>query len=369
MGKISERHKISYFLVFFLIHSTQFGVGVLGFQRVVVQATGNDSWLPVLLAGGYVHILLWMIYKILKNSDGSLYTLHKSLFGKWIGSAFNLIWMAYFFIVGVMVLRTYIEVIEVWMFADLNKWIYSALIIILVSYIIMGGFRVVTGIAFLGSFLPLFLVVTFIIFPLEFAHVNNLMPAFSHSPKEVFEGVQKMTLTVLGFEVLLIFYPFIKNPEKSKKWAHFAILFTTILYFVIMLISILYFTEEELMRNTWATLTMWKIVEIPFVERFEYIGIANWGFVILPNICIALWCVNRGIKETFHLSYRKGVAIVLVLMFFLVNMLEGRNNVNQLNELLGQTGYYLMNFYIPFLFVVTWIREKMNQRRQRNETA
>ncbi|WMX58567.1 GerAB/ArcD/ProY family transporter (plasmid) [Peribacillus sp. R9-11] len=35
-----------------------------------------------------------------------------------------------------------------------------------------------------------------------------------------------MVFQFLGFETLLMFYPFIKNPEKSKKWARFGVLFT-----------------------------------------------------------------------------------------------------------------------------------------------
>lgn len=366
MAKMNERHQISYYLVFFIIHATQFGIGVLGFQKIVVKEAGHDAWIAVILAGLYIHILIWMMYRILRNANGSLMAVHKKVYGKWIGNAVNLLWISYFFCFAIVVLRTYIEVIEVWMFPDISVWLYSGLFILLIYYIVMGGIRVVTGIAFFGTVLPLYLILTFIIFPLEFADYNNLMPILSHNPKEIFSGVKEMALTILGFEVLYILYPFIKQPEKSQKWAHFGNLFTTILYFVIMVISILYFSEQELLRNSWATLAMWKVVEMPFVERFEYIGIANWSLIILPNICIAIWCANRGLKELFETRYKNGIIVILVLMFIAVNLLEGRSSINQLNELFSQTGYYLMVYYTPVLFVMTWIRERWQKRSQQN---
>lgn len=366
MAAITERHKISDFLVFYLVHGSIFGVGVLSFQRVVVEVTGNDAWIAVILSGLFVHLIVWMMYYILKDSNGSLMTLHQDIFGKWIGNAFNLVWIGYFFTTALVILRTYIEVIEVWMFPDITVWFYSAIFILLVFYIIMGGIRVVTGIAFFGVILPLYLLFTFIIYPLEFADYNNLLPVLSHSPLHVLSGVNKMTFTFIGFESLLIYYPFIKNAEKSRKWAQIAILFSTILYVIIMMISIVYFTEEELLRNTWPTLTMWKIVEMPFVERFEYIGIANWSFIILPNICIALWCVNRGLKEMFGIQHQKVLIFILVLMFVFTNMMTGRNDLEEVNEMLNIAGYYLIFYYIPLLFIVTFIRKAWKKRRGQN---
>lgn len=98
MAQIAERHKVSAPLVFYLVHSTQFGIGVLGFQKNVVKYAGHDSWISVILIGLIVHLYIWMIYQILKRSSGSLMTLQHDLFGKWVGNGLNIVWIIYFFL-------------------------------------------------------------------------------------------------------------------------------------------------------------------------------------------------------------------------------------------------------------------------------
>ncbi|MGR5997516.1 GerAB/ArcD/ProY family transporter [Bacillus cereus] len=42
---------------------------------------------------------------------------------------------------------------------------------------------------------------------------------------------------------------------------------------------------------------MIKIIQFPFIERFEYIIVSVWAFFILPNVSFTLWGVSRGIKR------------------------------------------------------------------------
>ncbi len=363
MIKIAERFQVSHFLVFYLIHALQFGVGVLGFQRIVAEKTGRDAWISVILAGTLVHISVWMLYKILKNSGGNIITVHRTLFGKWIGGFLSVVLALYFCLLAITVLRTYIEIVQVWMFTDLNVWVFALVFFILVYYIITGGFRVVTGICFFGVILPIYVLFTFL-FPLEFSDLSNLAPPLNHSIKDFAQSTKSMSLTIIGFEALLVFYPFIKNPEKSKKWAHISVAFGTVIYTVIMMISLAYFSEEQLQKNVWATLTIWKIIEMPFVERFEYIGIANWCLIILPNVCLTIWCASRCLKDTFKVNQRIVLIFVLLVSFIVVSFSQTREHINILNDLVGQLGFYMMFAYIPFIFIFNSIMKKVKRRKR-----
>ncbi|WP_338781389.1 GerAB/ArcD/ProY family transporter [Metabacillus sp. FJAT-52054] len=360
MTKIAEKYQVSHFMVFYLIHSLQFGVGVLGFQRIIVKVAGQDAWISVILSGVFSHIMVWMIYRILRGAEGNIHDIHHRIFGKWLGKGLNLLISLYFTMLAIGVLRTFIEIIQVWMFPDMNVLIFSILFLALVYYIVTGGFRVVTGICFFGVVLPGYLIITYF-FPLEFAEWVNLFPMFDHSIGDIIEGTKSMALTVLGFEALLVYYPFIKNPEKSQKWAHGAIFFTTFLYLLILVITIVFFNEEQLQKNIWATLTMWKIVEIPFVERFEYIGIANWNLVILPNVCLTLWCASRGIKQTINISQKKTLILVLILTLIAVNMFNTREQIDHLNTVMGDIGlcFYL---YIPLILFLQFFLKKIKNQ-------
>lgn len=362
MIKIAERFQVSHFLVFYLIHSLQFGVGVLGFQRIIAEKAGRDAWVAVIMSGILVHASLWMIYQILKGSNGNIVTVHKDIFGKKIGGFLSFLLSLYFCLMAITVLRTYVEIVEVWMFPDLNLWLFSIIFLLLVYYIISGGFRVVTGISFFGVVLPSYLLLTFL-FPIQFSEIKNLFPILNHSVKDIAISTKEMSLTVIGFEALLVYYPFIKNVNKSKKWAHMAVAFSTLLYTFISIITIIYYSEEQLGKNVWATLTIWKIVEMPFVERFEYIGIANWILVILPNICLALWAASRCLKDVFKFNQKYSLIFFMLIAYFAVNMSETREQISLMNAIVGQVGFYIMFVYIPIMFFLTFIINKVKEKK------
>ncbi|MFD1738978.1 GerAB/ArcD/ProY family transporter [Bacillus salitolerans] len=358
MQKIRESLLISPFMVFYLVHSMQVGVGLLGFQRIVAESAENDAWISVIVGGMGVHILIWMMYKILQKGQGDITDIHRTIFGKWIGGFLSLLLVFYFILLAATVLRTYIEIIQVWVFPGFKTGVFGLVFLFLVFYIINGGFRAVAGIALLGVILPAYLILTFL-FPLEYSFFENLLPVMDHSIKEILISAKSLTLSILGFELLLMYYPFIKEKEKSQKYAQLGAMFTIFIYLVAMVVCLVYFSVEQLERTIWASLTVLKIAELPFVERIEYIGIASWILVILPNVCITIWAASRGAKRIFHMRQRILLVVVLALTYLAVVIPNTREHINMLNEYTSQIGFYVIYAYIPLMFVITLIYDKM----------
>ncbi|GAE47246.1 spore germination protein [Mesobacillus boroniphilus JCM 21738] len=216
---IPERLQVSPFLVLYLIMSMQIGIGVLGYQRIIAKAAGYDAWISVFVAGLSIHIIVWMIYKICGTAEGDVVAVHTFVFGKKIGNVLSTGFIVYLLIFALAVLRTYLEVVQVWMFPEISPFWYSFVFLLLSVYIIFGGFRTVTGIAFFGIVLPSYLLLTFG-FALRYGDFRNLLPILDHSLKDMATSAFNMSLTYIGFEIPLFFYPFIKDAPKSQKWAH-----------------------------------------------------------------------------------------------------------------------------------------------------
>ena len=358
---IPDRVKISPFLVFYLVVSMQVGIGVLGYQRIIVKYAGQDSWISVLIAGLFLHIITWMMYKIAETVDGDIVSAHQYIIGNIGGRLLSSIFIAYYFIFSLTVLLTYLEIIHVWMFPSLSTFWFTFALMLICIYIVYGGFRTVVGIAFFGITLPFYLFLTFGD-TLKYAQFENILPIWRHSIKDLLLGAYQTSLTFIGFETILFFYPFIKDPKKSKKWAHLGLLFTTLLYTGFMLITIFYFSYDELQKSVWATLTMWKIVEFPFVERFEYIGIASWYLVILPNICIPIWISSRLLKRIVNLRQKKGVLLIAISILIAVLLFDTRDRINVLNNFTAKMGFTFTALYIPVLFICVMIKKKVKKQ-------
>jgi spore germination protein AB len=361
MQPIPERRKISPFLVFYLIHSVQVGVGVLGFQRIIAVNAGYDSWISIILAGGLTHVLMFMMYRIVQMSDGDLVSAHTLAFGKWIGKIFSFIFVLYFTALVVTIIRTYIEVVQVWMFPRMNTFLFSLFFLLLVIYIVKGGIRTIAGVSFFGLILPGYLLLTFG-YTFQYADFRNILPIFDHSIMDILKSMKSMSLTYLGYESILLIYPFIKEGKSSQKWAQWGLFASTLVYTLIGIISFAFFSEGQLKKTVWATLSMWKILELPFVERFEYIGIANWCLIILPNACIAIWCASRIVKRVTPLKQSTSLVWLSLVCLSVPTLFPNREKIDMLNNIISQTGFYINFVYIPFLFVLILVIKRVKKK-------
>ncbi|KYG33150.1 GerAB/ArcD/ProY family transporter [Alkalihalobacillus trypoxylicola] len=360
--EIKEQYLVSGFLSFFIIHSMQFGVGVLGFQRNLVKITGYDGWISVIIAGILVSLSIALMYVLLKKADGDIIHIHMEIFGKWVGGFLSLLIGAYFLALAVIIIRTYIEVVQVWVFEDVSTIFFSVLTIPFCYYVVSGGFRTVVGLSFISTIviIPLF---PLFLMPLEFAHYLNILPIWKHSVFEIFEGAKSVIFSYSGFELLLIYYPFLKNRQFSQKWTQAGAIFTTLTYTYITLVSLFFYSEEQLNKTIWGTLTLFKVIEFPFLERFEYVGVTLWLVLIVPNIALAIWAASRLSKRVFSLNQRHVLVFIVLLVAFLSAIIPTKAELDQIGEIFNQIGFYFAFAYIPLLVLLQFIVYKWKKKK------
>ena len=360
-GSVPERLQISPFMAAYVVVSMQIGIGVLGFQRSIAKDAGYDAWISVLVAGLITNLSIWLIYKVCEAVEGDVMYANVYVFGKIIGNSINTFFIVYFIITCAGVLGALIEIIRTWMFLDLNPFSFAIVYLLLGIYIVYGGFRTVVGISFLGIVIPSYLVFTFG-FALKYGDFTNLLPVFDHSFSEMIKSGYNMSLSYLGFETLLVFYPFIKKPEQSKKWVHIGLLATTLFYTGLAVISFSYFPPSLLERSIWATLEMWKIVRLPFIERFEYLGIANWALILIPNVAITLWAASRCAKRVYRIQQKKAVILIALLCLIIAVLIPTRERMDLFLDIDSKFGFSLVYIYIPILYLLILIKKKVKTK-------
>lgn len=361
--KVKESSLVPPFFIFFLIHSSQTGIGILGYQRKLIEGAGQDAWQSIIITGLSIHLIIYMMFSILKNSDeGDLISINKGLFGKVLGHTLSFLFLGYLVLSSITVVRSYIEVLQVWVFPKIHTWELTLLMLIVIYYIVAGGFRVVTGISFFGVILPSILILT-IVFPLKYAHWNNLLPLFNHSLPDLLESAKSSTIIYIGFESLFLYFPFVKSIEKSAKWAHLAVFYTMILYLLITIVSLVYFSQGQLQHTVWATLILSKIIHMPFIERFEYIFIFTWFLVILPPICVAIWGVTRGGRKILNIKPKASLIAIIILMFLISLIINNRIEVAALEYITSNIGFYVIYAYVPLMYILTKIRVTLKRNK------
>ncbi|WP_235948054.1 GerAB/ArcD/ProY family transporter [Paenibacillus glycinis] len=352
----NERLTVSPYLALVLIHSIQFGLGYLSMSIKPVQFAGHDAWISVLLTGIGFHIIIWMIYQLLNRNRSDIIEIHRQFFGKWVGGALNFLFIVYFLINSSYQLRLFIEVIQVWLFPELETWALALVLLLLIYYIVSSGFRVILGICTLS--LAQHTLIFSMLFTAPFFHFANLKPVLDHSLNDLVLAAKEMTFPYMGVEILLFCYTFIKNPEKSQKWAQIGNAITMFFYLLVIFFSILLFKYEQLAKEIWPEFTKYKFVHMPFIERFDFIGATCLIFGLFPISCLFLWASSRTMKITFGTRQLTALAIFILLVFIVVCCIPNRKTIESVQMGLSKVGLVIVYVYIPCMYLTDLVRWK-----------
>ncbi|MEI4768146.1 GerAB/ArcD/ProY family transporter [Psychrobacillus sp. FJAT-51614] len=358
--EISPKDMINAFLLFFVITTCQTGVGIQGFQRLIYADAKHDAWISVILAGLSSHIIVFFMIKTLElYGSNDLYGIHQDLFGKHLGNLLNFIYILYCSVAFFLILENYIEVISTWVFPRLNPKFISISLLLLVIYTFLGGLRVIVGVSFFSFLLGLWLLPV-LIFPLKFSNIEYLLPILDTDIISILKGAQSMTFTIIGFEIINIIYPFVKEKDKVKRHVHLGLLVTSFIYLTVMLITLTYFSGEQLAKTIWATLSLFSIIRLPFIERIEFITICFWLIIILPNLCFYLWAAYRGSIRLFNVSSKKFVWIFSTIIFIFSLFVQTRIQINTYTTYLSKVAFILVFIYPVVLYILALMKKKFS---------
>ncbi|WP_421378698.1 GerAB/ArcD/ProY family transporter [Bacillus salacetis] len=351
------------FFIMFVVHVAQTGVGIAGLPRIVFMESGNDAWISVLLSGILLATAVFIIILLLKNYDSAdLFGIHKDLFGKWLGGFFSVIYMGYLFVVAYLVIMHYTEMVQAWIFPQMPTWLLSGLLIFLAVYAVLGGVRIIVGVSFMTFILTAWLLFM-ITAPLKYMDYTHFFPIWNHSIKEIGMGIYKTSFSVIGFELLLFFYPYIKDKKKALKYSLFGIAYTTMLYFVVTFVSIGFFSEMTLEKTIWPVLSMFKIVRIPNLERFEFIAVSYWMLIILPNICLYFWAATRGVKRVFGLKHKKAIYLFAVVLWGCNFLIDQRIEMNIFTDRVATVSFALTFLYPAALLAIVYVKKLFKKQK------
>ncbi|MGM0845271.1 MAG: GerAB/ArcD/ProY family transporter [Bacillota bacterium] len=352
------------FFIMFVVHSAQTGVGIAGLPRVVFLEAGHDAWISILLAGVLLTIAITITLMLLKNYEtADLYGIHKDLFGKWIGSFLSLMYIGYLLVITYLVIMHYTEMVQAWIFSDMPTWLLSALLIFLGVYGVLGGVRVIVGISFLAFILTAWLI--FVIYaPVQYMDFTHFLPIWDHSAKELAMGTYKTAFSVTGFELLLFLYPYVKDKKKVLKFSLFGMAYTILIYFIVTFVSIGFFSEMVLEKTIWPVLSMFKIVRIPNLERFEFIAVSYWMLVILPNICLYFWAATRGVKRVLGFQQRKTIYLFAILLWISTFFIDQRIEMNTFTDIMATISFVLVFVYPAILLVIVLIKKYFKKQKE-----
>jgi hypothetical protein len=191
---------------------------------------------------------------------------------------------------------------------------------------------------------------------------KHLQPMFQTSIPDLLLGARATSYTVTGLEILFVIYPFIANKKKTKWPIFFGLCLTTLMILVSTIVSINYFSPQDLTDIEWPHVALFKNVSYTFIERIDYIFVTEWMMVIIPNIALYMWAITIGIKRMYKIPQRTTLYITAAVILIITSTITADIHINWITDMVGMVGFWLIFIY-PFALLPLVLLKKRWQKR------
>ncbi|MBP2076715.1 GerAB/ArcD/ProY family transporter [Oceanobacillus polygoni] len=360
---VKSNLRIQAFYLFFIIVSMQIGVGILGVPRLIFSEAKQDSWISILMATVYIIIVLFVMLLTLKQYDNAdIHGIHLDVFGKWLGKLFSTVYILYFAIALYSVLITYIEIVKVFVFPEVSNFVMGLILICLTIYGVLGGLRVIIGVSFVFGVLANW-ILFLLIHPALQIDLAHYLPLFQASFVDLLKGAMASSYTFMGFEILFLVYPFIHNKNKVSISSILAVTWSSLLVLAATMLAIGFFAAAQLERREWAVLVLFKTQSFPFVERFDYIVVAELMMVVAPSLLFLMWGLTYSIKRVYKVQQKTTLYITSALFLIGTFFFEKHFETQQVINFANQFGLWLIYVYPFVLLPFVLLKKRLNKRK------
>jgi len=347
-------------LMFFILQA-QIGVGLLSLPYMVHLHAKSDGWISGLVAGVGVFILLFIMWALGKRfPNDTIYEYVVKIVGKYIGNIISLLYIINFFLVSIFVVSVTVTILKKWILTLTPPYVIILCIVGTGVYLGRENLKVISRFFTFVSILIVFLVILEL-FSYTDTNVKYLFPIGQSGVKNILLGSHDSLMSMLGFEAILIIFPFVKATNKEiLKSSSIAVGFVTILYTFFLITSYVVFSPKEIEIVTEPILYMLKALSYEVVERLDLIFLSIWVVPIMTSFVTYLHVSSVGVSKLLKLKNHKKATFILGVLIVIISILipQEENVLQKFNKFVSYSSYIYIAL-IPFiLLIVSVIRKK-----------
>lgn len=300
--------------------SAQMGVKLLQAPNILAQKSGHDGWIPAIIVGIIVAISLILIIKLLERyKNNSIYDINTYLYGKYAGTLFNILIFLYIWFITCLNLRLLVETLKINYLRFTPSILLTFFIIFPTFYLSMYGFKAIARFCFM-VWIFLIIVCILLLFSMNSWDIKLLMPIGEHGVSGILGGIMECYYTYLGFEIIVIIYPFITDKKKVMKYSLMAHSIYIIFLLSIILVCTVCFGEKQLGTIIFPLIRLSRIYNAPIFERIDLLYISSWIPVMIMSINAYFYPAYYSLQKLFKLKHK----ILSLVIFTVITVLSSR---------------------------------------------
>ncbi|SDW12582.1 endospore germination permease [Paenibacillus sp. CF384] len=321
--KTNKTNSITLLQFIIIIHSMQLGVGVISMPRDLAKTAGTDGWIALLIGYGISVIASIIIIQIMqKHPNGTIIDLISHFFGKFFGHLMSLVFGIYMCLFAYLILDRMVLLIRSWIMQQSQDYVLMLLFVVPAYMIVKGGVRIIARygevVILCSLWMPVVLLTLF-----SEAHWLNLLPILKEGWMPVLRTVNTTVISFLGFEAAFFIYPHLENKKKATFGIIIANTMTLLVYLYVTILCFVVYSPDEIQFFNDTMLTVVKVIEYRFLERFDIVMLTCYLLVISKTWIPALYMTVYCSKKLFHIgSVSKHIVVLLAEMVLITYIWE-----------------------------------------------
>ncbi|NRF90433.1 GerAB/ArcD/ProY family transporter [Paenibacillus frigoriresistens] len=196
-----------------------------------------------------------------------------------------------------------------------------------------------------------------LVFALKDIEWMYLLPIGKEGLLPILSSVKSTIFSFLGFEVAFILYPFLKDKNSASKGIVIANSLSMLIYLTTTLVCFIRFSPMEVTDYVYPMLNLFKVIQLPFVERLEIICLSFYLVVIFMLVIPSLYVAVLGTSQLLGKQDHRNPLRIIIFLWIIVSFffIPGASQITQMANSWGMAGLYSAFVFPIFLWIYGWM--------------
>lgn len=362
----AKKYGLSDFQWMAVVVSTILGTGIMSLPRTVGVLAGRDGWLSIVIGGlltGLAATFVWFLCRRFPTRILPEYSI--LILGKPLGILVSLIYAAYALSLGATALRIFAELGKTW------SMIWTPMPVFLIGVLLPVVYISRLGAVSLGRLMEIVMYLTglallLFLLPVREFDLLNLRPVGAEGWRAIVSAVPESSFAYLGFEVMVIFFPFIINRHKVLRVTYLALAVVTMLYAGNLILIYGVMGIEHSVNQVWPLINYLRIGALPIVQRVDNLVLFVWTAQVMAVAAIQYYAGTFTVATLTRHHYHDIWAITLwPLVYGLAIYPDNLVQVFALSDFVGRWGIIGILGITGLLLLVAKIRGLDESREEK----
>jgi len=313
------KEKLNPFHVAILIYMIQTGVVIFSLPRMLAQYIGYNGWISVLLFYAFITLNIMLISLVYRLCDGkSIFQIIEQTLPKIIYYPLYMVLIVAWSLTGSLIAKEYIIIYQSFVFPTTHPMFIKIFVDILAYLLVIKGIYNITKAATMFFALVIWTIMLLLFFINNFQFLNFTSFYFREGTGE-FSGFVDILSAFLGYELVLLLFPFAEKGKKLMKAVHYGNLLTTSTYLLVSFVCYGFYSFEQLKRMKYPVIELLAYIELPFVERIEQLIFSLYLFTALIGHVLYMWAATKTAKQALPNANMKWTTIIIFIIAYAIS--------------------------------------------------